>query len=121
SNVYAINCYGDTQTTGIAIFSMSSAGRMFFRECHFNNSGSSSTTNLMSGGITTMRYCHFGAAFETSGTTAIIQLEYTVIDTSQLDVTALTHNSTSAANNRLDFTTFRTSDAISLVTGAGSN
>lgn len=120
SNVYAIDCYGNILTTGIAIFSMSSAGRMFFRECHFNNSGSSSTPNLMSGGITTMRYCHFNSAFETSGTTAIVQMQYTVLNTTAIDVPCLTHNSTSS-NNSLQFTTFTSDNAIALVTGAGTS
>ncbi len=65
------NCSGDLGTTGIALFSHSSAGTIEFRDFTFSNSGGSSTANTCSSGVLNIRNSTFASPITTSGTAAV--------------------------------------------------
>lgn len=75
SQVNLYQCTGDLGTTGIALFSDSSAGTLSILFCNFTNSGSSTTASTKSAGILTCRFCSFASAFtySSSDTTSLFQ------------------------------------------------
>jgi hypothetical protein len=85
------NSAGDLGTTGIAIFSDSSAGNLNIYDSDFTNSGASTTANTVSAGLATFRRVRFMNPVTTSssgGATGV----YTQINCNATNATALTHN-----------------------------
>jgi hypothetical protein len=83
------NCKGNLGTTGIAIFTQSSAGVLFFYDTDFSNSGGSSTANTVSAGSFFARRTTFFNPMTTSGT-ATTTCDYCGFNSLSQNVTALT-------------------------------
>ena len=83
------NCSGDLGTTGIGIFTASSAGRMSLRYVNFSNSGNSTTSSTTSSTTIEIFYSIFGSVFSTSSTGNII-FENTYVDASAINTACLT-------------------------------
>lgn len=91
-NLY--NCYGNTGTTGIAYWAHSSAGNIQARDCFFFNSGASIIANTVSAGNIDFYGCEINLPITESGT-GVVAMGLTSIDTSAVNVTALTLNGAS--------------------------
>lgn len=83
------DCKGDLGTTGIALFSHSSAGKMEITYSNFTNSGSSTTASTCSAGIINMLYTFLNSPVTTSSTSAFTW-DYIAIDCAVLNTTAAT-------------------------------
>jgi len=83
------NCSGDLGTTGIGIFTASSAGRMSLRYVNFNNSGGSTTASATSSTTIEIFYSIFGSVFSTSSTGNIL-FENTYVDASPINTACFT-------------------------------
>ena len=83
------NCSGNLGTTGIGIFTASSAGRMSLRYVNFSNSGNSTTASTTSSTTIEIFYSIFGSVFSTSSTGNII-FENTYVDASGINTACLT-------------------------------
>lgn len=92
---------GNLGTTGIAIFSHSSAGNLTFNNTTMSNSGGSSTANTCSSGTVTMITAFIGNPITFSGTGSLTTCKYSEIDSSGTNSTALT--TVSGQTHRLDF------------------
>lgn len=136
------NCYGDVGTTGIALFTASSAGSINIKFCDFTNSGGSTTASTTSATAVQSYYSTFGSVFTTTLTGSYLFFECDV-DSSAINTTALTTASTTAstssifggyfasgsttcvsvgANTTLFTigTIYTTADATAVLTGAGT-
>lgn len=109
------NCQGNLGTTGIGLFSSSSAGTLNFIQCIFGNSGGSTTTSAIANGTLGASYTFFNFPLETSGT-SVISLRYSVINSSQI---TLTHNGT-GSNCGATFCTFSSGASSAVSIGAGA-
>lgn len=83
------NCSGNLGTTGINLFTHSSAGTLTIKNFNFTNSGGSSTANTISAGTLLIQYSKISNPITSSGTSAI-SLRFLDLDTSAQNVTALT-------------------------------
>lgn len=83
------DCRGDIGTTGIAIFTHTSAGTLNFNFTTLGNVGASTTANTASAGSLLLRFCQFSNPITTSGTSGAV-ITYSLCDTSPQNVTAFT-------------------------------
>ena len=83
------DCKGDLGTTGIGLFTHTSAGTLVFFNSNFTNSGSSLTASTCSAGVLNLNYSAFTQAITTSSTSAITW-DHSTIDVSALNLTAAT-------------------------------
>ncbi len=89
-------CTGDLGTTGIGLFTNSSAGAFTISNSTFTNSGASLTDSTHSGsGLLFTQYVNLNHRLTTSGSSALISLTYTNIGNGTSGI-ALTHGSTAA-------------------------
>ena len=86
-----IDCKGNLGTTGIGLFTHTSAGTLFIDKSRFLNSGGSSTASTCSAGILNIDYSFFQNPITTSATGAGTWT-YTRINTSAQNVTAANLN-----------------------------
>jgi hypothetical protein len=107
------DCNGNIVTTGIALFSSSSAGSLIFNYLTMNNTGGSTTANTISAGGIHLEYCTIVNPITTSGTAAIFT-SMSIIDTGIQNVTSLTHGGSGLSN--VNYTTFGsgTASAVSI-------
>lgn len=112
------NCQGNLATTGIAYFSQSSAGTLYFDYCYLSNNGASTTASTSSAGNLSIRYSFFSFPITTSSSN-ILTIEHSSIQTSATNTTSLTHNST-GANCSIQFTFLSSGTATALSLGAGA-
>lgn len=94
--IRTVNCWGNLGTTGIAIFSSSSAGQLSINYSNFTNTGGSTTASTISAGS----FIAFGSSFAnpiTSSGTAIIALQLSDVSTSAQNVTAFTNGGSGGA------------------------
>lgn len=91
------NCKGDLGTTGIGLFSDSSAGSLVILNSDFSNSGNSDTASTVSSGALYIRFSTIAFPITTSGTAAQIQA-YSCNFIMPTNVTSLTHGTTSSDN-----------------------
>lgn len=108
-NVY--NSNGNLTTTGVSIFAHSSTGFLYFRNCIFNNSGASTTANTLSAGVLSMDYCTFTNPITTSGSTAVMSINQSLVKTDTQNVTSLTHGCTNATSSSAQYSTFSAGSA----------
>lgn len=94
-----IYCVGNLGTTGIGWWTHSSTGNLLVFNTELNNSGASTTASTISGGNNTIKDCLMFSPLSTSGSTAVVTLLKTDIDTSTQNVTAYTQGSSAANNN----------------------
>jgi hypothetical protein len=118
SSITFQNCNGNLGTTGIGLYSSSSAGRLNFYYSIILNSGNSTTASSNSAGRVTLSNSNFALPLSTSSTGGIT-LFNAGINTSAINTTCLTHNG-SANPNFCDYSVFDsgTASAISVGTGA---
>ena len=89
SQINILDCYGDVGTTGITLFTSSSAGTLQIRYTKITNSGGSSTASTASAGSVLTTYLIFFIPITTSST-ATLSFNLCNIDTTGQNVTCLT-------------------------------
>jgi hypothetical protein len=85
-NIY--NCAGDLGTTGIGLFTASSAGTMLMRTTRISNTGASTTASTTSSTVVTFSQCTFLIPFTTSSS-GVINATLSVIDCSTINTATL--------------------------------
>lgn len=113
--VRLINCQGDIGTTGISVFSHSSAGLLSFRRVQINNSGGSSTASTASAGNLNIYHSILSFPITTSGTNSP-SLRYSEIGTSATNTTTLTHGGATSGGVISCFFQSGTASAVSIST-----
>lgn len=91
------DCRGDLGTTGIGLYSMSSAGSLISLWSSFSNTGSSTTASSNSAGLVTMIYSQLSFALSTSST-GVIATNTSIVNTQVINTTCIT-TAGSGANN----------------------
>ena len=114
-NIY--QSFGDILTTGISLYTMSSAGSMTIFNCQLLNSGNSTTASSSSNGTITFSNCNVKFPISTSSS-AVISFKTTIVDTIGLNTTALTLTGT-ASNKNNDFSKFLSGTATAITIGSG--
>jgi hypothetical protein len=110
------SCSGDLGTTGIALFSHSSAGNLNIYDSDFTNSGSSTTANTISAGsLTTSRIMINNPI--TSSSTGGVNMNWSGINCNAINTTALTANGSGGTCTYCSFSS-GTASAVSI--GASS-
>lgn len=84
------NSFGDVGTTGISIFTQTSAGRLRIKSCYFTNTGNSTTASTASAGILEMMHTSLQTPITTSGTNTIINMQGCNFSTNVNNATCLT-------------------------------
>lgn len=108
-------CRGDLGTTGIGIFSHSSAGRLRMRFSNFTNTGSSLTASTCSAGTLDIFYCVFASTTTTSGTATLVS-EYNHYSPAAFNITAFTAGGSGTHGSSFDV--FSSGSAVALSIGA---
>jgi hypothetical protein len=88
-------CFGDITTTGIALFSSSSAGNIIQYWSDIVNSGSTSTASTLSSGTYTLRWSRIYHPLTTSSTGVVVG-EDSIFDTGSTNSTGITLAGTGA-------------------------
>lgn len=83
------DCKGDLGTTGIGLFTHTSAGRMEINYTNITNSGATTTASTCSSGIINLLYTYLTSPVTTSSTSALTW-DYSAIDCQGQNVTAAT-------------------------------
>jgi len=112
------NSTANINTTGIALFSVSS-GVLTIDNVLGNNAGATTTANAFSGASINLRFVFFGNPLTTSGTTAILSANHSYWALGQ-NVTALNHNSTSATAGVVTHCAFSSGNQTPITVGAGA-
>ncbi len=115
--VYLFRCVANLGTTGIALFTHTSAGSLVVFYSDLNDTGISTTASTASAGTTYMFFSSMDGPFTTSST-AIIQLAHCQLNT-DTNTTFLTHGS--SASNCFAYCCFfatGTASAVSISGGA---
>jgi hypothetical protein len=89
SFISILNCNGDIGTTGISLFTNSSAGTIFLNDTYITNSGSSSTASTSSNGLISCNFCNLLFPISTSSTSRVVMIN-TQIFTSLTNSVCLT-------------------------------
>jgi len=119
SQIQLSSCRGDLGTTGIAIFSHSSAGNLSIVNTIINNSGASSTANTCSAGTLTLISQTFLPNPITMSGTGAFTGKFFEIDTSATNVTCLT--TVSGTTNLVQFGRLSSGTATPLSVGGTVN
>lgn len=121
SQIVIINCRGNLGTTGIALYSMSSApGVIQIQNLFMSNSGASKTASSNSSGTVTFYYSALNSPISSSSTGAL-GFNYSIVSTSALadnTIISLTYNGTGTSVCRHSQVFAGTASAISVGTGA---
>lgn len=115
STIKITNCMGDIATTGIALYSSSSAGQIAFLNSNFTNTGASTTANTISAGSIIGFTSSFANPTTSSGT-AIVAFEVCDLATSAQNVTPFTNGGSGNATAFLSRFQSGTATAISTST-----
>jgi len=109
------NCLGNLGTTGIGLFSHSSAGAFDLEQCSFLNTGASTTASTCSAGVLNLTLCYLQSpiTISSTGTTTI---EYSAFDLSAINTTCLTLGGASNQAARFCRIISGTASAISVST-----
>ncbi len=111
------NCMGDLGTTGIGLFTHTSAGTILISNSRFTNSGASTTASTASAGGLNFVNARFQFPITTSATNGGTW-EYSIISTAGQNVTAATFGGTTQSNKWCRFDGGSAS-AVSIGTTAG--
>lgn len=117
SNVALYECHGDIGTTGITLYSNSSAGRLDIEYTEMTNSGNSTTASNSSAGGTQARFCTLLFPMSTSST-GLLNLRWIIIFLSGTNTTCVT----TAGNQNQTFhhCRFSSGSASAISVGAGT-
>jgi hypothetical protein len=74
ASITCTNCTGNIATTGISLFTSSSAGSLNFYLCDINNTGSATTASTISAGDLYINNCYLAFPITTSSTASIVIL-----------------------------------------------
>jgi hypothetical protein len=118
AQINTINTSGSVNTTGIALYSHSSAGSLFFDRSYFSNSGGTTTNNTASSGQVFHHYTYMAIATTTSST-CTLTATFSYFSTFSNNITALTQggNNLSLMRN----CTFKTGSATAISISTGLN
>lgn len=89
SSIKIYYCGGDVGTTGISLFTSSSAGTLDIRFGQFTNSGGSSTASTISAGTLNIQRTRFTIPISSSGT-GVVNLSSSDLNTSSTNSTTIT-------------------------------
>lgn len=115
SEINLYYCKGNLGTTGIAIFTSTSAGGISFIHCDFANTGGSSTANTVSTSSVTANYTVFSNPLSSSSTGSIIS-RYTMINCSTQNALTLTVGGT--GTHRHDYCKYQSGSAAAISVSA---
>lgn len=115
-NIY--NCNGNIGTTGIGLWTHSSAGTLKCSYSSFTNSGASTTATTNSAGDVQIFWSFFFSPLSTSSTGGISYLRESTISSGNQNTTALTINGTGQTNSTFSTFSAGTASAISVGNGA---
>jgi hypothetical protein len=114
-------CTGNIGTTGIALYSQSSAGTLSISNAYVTNTGNSTTAFSNSAGAVNIIYSILFSPISTTSTGTML-LKYSEVNTEATNSTGLTFNGTGAGSaarhNRI---TSGSASSISIGTGAGAS
>jgi hypothetical protein len=116
AQINLFQCQGNLGTTGIALFTSSSAGSMNIRHSVIGNTGASTTASSASAGTIDIKNSFLSFALSTSST-ATIFIQLTNIDTSAINTTSLTANGTGGGGATNSLLQSGTASTISIGTG----
>lgn len=111
ARIHIYNSQGDLGTTGIALFSVTSAGELRFVNSSFTNTGGSSTANTVSSGTFSSLYSNLSNPVTSSSTGSVVQFCST-IDTTAQNVTALTVGG--SGNHSATYTSYASGSASTI-------
>ena len=96
ASINLFRCTGNIGALGIAIFAHSSNGLLTFNYSNITNTGASTTSNTVSGTNSGLRlyYTLIANPITSSGTTATFLIDYSTVDCSALNTSAVIHGST---------------------------
>lgn len=114
-NIY--NSAGNLATTGINLFTMSSAGNLLFFNTVVTNTGNSTTASTCSAGVFYLRYSKMDSPISTSSTGSV-NFEHSEVYCEGLNVTAVTTAGTATSGG--NFATFASGSASALSIGSGT-
>jgi hypothetical protein len=110
------DCRGNLGTTGIAIFTSTSAGAMSLTYTAINNTGLSTTASSVSTGVIGSSFCSFDSAFSTSSV-GLCSMFNTVISCNAINTTVLTTAGTGVSALHFSYIDSGTASAISVGSG----
>jgi len=116
AQINVTNCFGNLGTTGIALFSNTSAGQLLFRYCSIFNTGAS-TTQSSTSGTTVINYSGVACPLVTASA-GVLSLLYTNINTSAQNATSVTTVGT--GTSFIECSTFVSGTASAISIGAGT-
>jgi hypothetical protein len=119
SGITLNNCSGDVATTGITLFSHSSAGLLIFNYCIFTNTGSSTTASTVSAGTMTTFSSSFNTLITTSGTGALSSQSTTFGNA--VNGISVTLGGTGSNGSNYDNYSSGSASCVSVGTGATAN
>jgi|HubBroStandDraft_3_1064219.scaffolds.fasta_scaffold00795_6 hypothetical protein len=118
ANIYIYNTNGDLGTTGIALYTSSSPGRIEIRYGFFTNSGNSSTASSVSSGTAELWHSFFLFPFSTSST-GTMGILWSQVNSASTNTTCLTMTGT--GNSQLEFSDFLSGSASAISLGSGTS
>src|SRR5258708_287466 len=110
-------CTGDLGTTGIGLWSSSSAGTIFSQSSYFTNTGASTTVTTNSAGAVNLQQTTLSSPVSTTSTGGLTG-SYYVIDSSAQNAIPMTANGSGASSGNYCFFNAGTASDISVGTGA---
>lgn len=116
SRINILSCLGNIGTTGIGLFTHTSAGVLNFWGSNFSNTGASTTASTISAGTLGSSYTSFASPITSSGT-AILSFFGTQMDNSAQNATCLTTAGTGSGNILSSSFYSGSASAISIGTG----
>lgn len=114
--INVFNCSGNIGTTGISLYSMSSTGNLRFKSCNFTNSGASTTASSNSSGSVTLFSSFFASPLSTSSS-GTITLNYSQVDSSAQNATAITTAGTGVSGSNYSRLLSGSASAVSIGSG----
>lgn len=115
-NMY--QCNGDIGTTGITLFSSSSAGRLEIDYGFYTNTGSSSTLSTFSAGALSLRFITLQNGINVSGTASLFASN-SIINTSGTSAISVTFSS-SNGNSAVSFMNLNSGSNTAVSIGSGA-
>ena len=92
------HCKGDIATTGITYFTSTACDTLSFEYCYFNNTGDSSTASTIAAGDLRRWWCRFETPISATGSGGVTD-RWSRTELSDLDVTALTLNTSNDSDS----------------------
>ena len=111
------NCLGNLGTTGIGLFSDSSAGNMTIKNSYITNSGASTTASTCSAGSFSIYNSLMNFPITYSSSNTISSISYSICDVGALNITFLTSSGTGSIAFNNCYIASGTASGLSVGTG----